>query len=136
LKTVFTAAPSEAAMLAAQEHDGDYALTGIGESMQPCYNPGTALVVHPTSYFMLRTGMPVVYAGRNGHNIAHVLLEETSRGWVAIGLNNSEPDDELVTPKNLLGVVTCAYVPALSLPDRLNRPTYAFVETTGTVLLH
>jgi len=79
--------------------------------MRPCYVPGTVLVVHPTSYFMLRRGMPVVYRNQSGRQVAHVLLEEGQHGWIAQGLNNRDSDDDLVTADNLIGIVTCAYVP-------------------------
>lgn len=98
-----------AAERAAAQHDGDFALIGMGLSMAPLYTSGTALVVRPTSYFMLRPGMPVVYLNRRGAHVAHVLAQKLERGWVVCGLNNLEPDDELVTPRNLIGVVKYAF---------------------------
>lgn len=95
----------------ASEHEGDFTLLGIGESMLPVYSPGTVVVVHPTNYFMLRAGMPVVYLNRRGHEVAHVLVEESASGWVAQGLNNAEPDEDLVTSRNLVGIIRCAFVP-------------------------
>ena len=101
----------EAEELLAQ-HEGDFLLRGVGSSMQPCYTPGTILVVHPTSFFMLRRGMPVVYLNRSGRQVAHVLVEESAAGWTAAGLNNAGADDEKVTAQNLVGIVRCAFVPA------------------------
>ncbi len=95
----------------AAEHEGDFTLLGVGQSMQPVYSPGTVVVVHPTNYFMLRAGMPVVYVNRQGHEVAHVLVEESAAGWVAQGLHNDEPDEDLVTSRNLVGVIRCAFVP-------------------------
>lgn len=79
--------------------------------MEPAYCPGTVLVVHPTSLFMLKTGMAVVYRNREGRHVAHVIVAETNHGWVVQGLGNPEPDDECVTAANLVGVVRCAFVP-------------------------
>ncbi len=94
---------------AAAEHEGDFVMAGAGNSMTPLFRSGTVVVVHPTSYFMLRSGMPVVYSNCRGVRVAHVLLEKSSRGWLVGGLNNAEPDDDLVTPENLIGVVRCAF---------------------------
>jgi len=69
-------------------------------------------VVHPCSYRALRTGQAVVYVNRRGHYVAHMLVEEMSKGWFAIGLNNAEPDDDLVTADNLVGVIKEAYAAA------------------------
>jgi hypothetical protein len=92
-------------------HEGDFALQGVGASMEPVYVAGTAVVVHPTAFHMLRKGMPVVYTNRRGACVAHMLLEKVEGGWLAIGLNNIEPDDAVVTPGNLLGIIKHAYAP-------------------------
>ena len=52
--------------------------------------------------------MAVIYRKQRGHYVAHSLLEQLREGWNASRLNNAEPDEELVTPKNLVGVVTTA----------------------------
>jgi hypothetical protein len=109
-----TAVPSGAALAMAERvaatREGDFALAGMGESMAPYFVPGTAVVVHPTSYFLLRRGMSVVYVNRGGTPVAHMLLEKSPQGWLAIGLNNREPDDDVITPRNLVGVITSAFV--------------------------
>jgi signal peptidase I len=102
---VIDTAESEAA-----RHEGDFVVVGWGESMLPYYRPGTVMVVHPTSYFMLRPGMAVVYRNQQGTAVAHMLVERLENGWLARGLNNAEPDDDLVTAKNLIGVVKAAFV--------------------------
>lgn len=94
----------------AKRHEGDFVLCGRGMSMLPHFPPGSVLVVHPTSYFMLRPGMPVVYSVR-GRDVAHLLVERLPGGWRAQGVNNLEPDLELVTPENLVGVVRRVFVP-------------------------
>jgi hypothetical protein len=58
---------------------------------------------------MLKPGMPVVYLNRSGTPVAHVLIERQAEGWVVAGVNNTEVDDDLVTPRNLVGMVRCAY---------------------------
>ena len=98
-----------AAERAAARQEGDFVLQGQGESMAPYYGSGTAIVVHPTSFFMLRAGMPIVYRNHAGRAVAHVLLERNHEGWVAIGLNNSAPDGDIVTPNNLVGVIKYAF---------------------------
>ena len=117
---IIRVAPCEvvrAASSLAAQHDGDFTLTGVGESMRPAYLPGTMVVVHPTSYFMLRRGMPVVYVNEKGDRVAHVLVEELESGWVVQGLNNAEPDGDRVTRRNLVGIIRCAFVPDSNRPD-------------------
>lgn len=94
----------------AATHEGDFVLQGVGSSMEPVYVAGTAVVVHPSAFHMLRKGMPVVYVNRQGRHVAHMLMEKVRGGWLAIGLNNPEPDDTLVTADNLVGIVRHAYV--------------------------
>jgi hypothetical protein len=99
----------QAAEACAQTSPNCYALLGQGNSMEPLYPPGTAVVVHEQSFFTLRPGMAVIYRGSEGHCVAHVLIKELRDGWSAQGLNNCEPDRILVTRENLLGVITAAY---------------------------
>jgi hypothetical protein len=82
---------------------------GEGSSMEPFYTAGTALVVRAGGYDNLRPGSPVVYANRRGVAVAHMLVERTPAGWVAVGLNNDGADSDLVTPDNLVGMITHAY---------------------------
>ncbi|MBC7367739.1 MAG: S24/S26 family peptidase [Undibacterium sp.] len=86
-----------------------FALVGSGKSMEPMYVSGTAIVVHEQAYTTLRTGMPVVYRNSRGFYVAHMLVEEMRDGWLAIGVNNAEPDQELVTRNNFVGVIQAAY---------------------------
>lgn len=86
-----------------------FALIGSGQSMEPMYVSGTAIVVHEQGYNTLRVGMPVVYRNSRGYYVAHMLVEEMRGGWLAIGVNNKEPDEELVTRNNFVGVIQAAY---------------------------
>jgi signal peptidase I len=114
--TASRVAMAEAESVAAQ-HEGDFVVVGVGASMEPCYASGTVLVIHPTSYFMLRSGMSVVYRNRSGRQVAHVLVREGRDGWIARGVNNAGADAERVTRENLVGVVRCAFAPESSGPS-------------------
>lgn len=102
---------ASAEALAAREA-GSFALVGSGASMEPMYARGTAIVVHERHFQTLKAGMPVVYRNSRGFYVAHVLLENIRGGWLVIGLNSREPDDDLVTPANFVGVITAAFSPA------------------------
>ena len=101
-----------AAQLKAEKTPGAFALMGAGSSMEPMYLAGTAIVVQPQSFVTLRKGQPVVYRNRRGYLVAHMLVEETRDGWIVVGINNAEADEELVTRNNLLGVIKAAYAAA------------------------
>jgi len=88
---------------------GAQAFIGAGESMEPVYASGTAIVVTPCAYTELRPDMSVVYVNHDGRGVAHALVQETCDGWVAQGVNNPEQDTDLVTARNLVGVITQAY---------------------------
>ncbi len=94
----------DAEMLAARD-PGRTALVGGGESMNPVYGDNTMLVAVPIDFKDLQAGMYVVYLNRNNHRVAHRLVAKESKGWRAQGLNNSEEDNDLVTPENLIGVI-------------------------------
>jgi hypothetical protein len=94
---------------AAAQTTGAQAFIGAGDSMQPIYASGTAIVVTPCDYTQLRPGLSVVYVNSDGRGVAHALVEATHDGWVVQGVNNPEPDANLVTARNLVGVITQAY---------------------------
>ena len=94
---------------AASHLAGAQAFVGAGESMEPIYASGTAIVVTPVDFSQLRPGMSVVYVNAEGRGVAHALVEQTRGGWVAQGANNPAPDADLVTPVNLVGVITQAF---------------------------
>ncbi len=94
---------------AAANVTGAQAFLGAGESMQPIYASGTAIVVTPAEFTDLRPGMSVVYVNRDGRGVAHALVEKSGGGWIARGVNNPQQDEELVTVRNLVGVITQAY---------------------------
>ena len=101
-----------AAETAAAPQAGAHAFFGVGNSMEPIYASGTALVVTPCAFQQLRRGMSVVYVNHNGQGVAHVLKGKIHDGWIAQGTNNPLEDQDLVTEANLVGVVTQAYASA------------------------
>jgi hypothetical protein len=94
---------------AASHLTGAQAFLGAGESMQPVYASGTAIVVTPCDFSELRPGMSVVYVNHDGRGVAHALVGKARDGWIAQGVNNPEQDTDLVTAGNLVGVITQAY---------------------------
>ncbi len=94
---------------AAANTTGAQAFLGAGESMEPIYASGTAIVVTPCDFATLRPGMSVVYVNHDGRGVAHSLVEKLGNGWVAQGVNNPDADADLVTARNLVGVITQAY---------------------------
>jgi len=105
-------------------------------SMAPVYLPGTAIVVHPTSFKELRKGQAVVYRSSRGHYVAHMLVEDMPKGWFAMGLNNTEPDLDYVTANNLVGVIRAAYAPANAefRPDIAERLAVRDAVAKGTAI--
>jgi hypothetical protein len=107
-----------AAEQAAEAQHGCFAVEGAGESMEPVYLPGTALVVRVGGYSQLQPGKAVVYKNSRGTVVAHMVLEQKAGGWVAVGLNNDWKDYELVTESNFVGVITQAFAAKTgSLPE-------------------
>lgn len=77
--------------------------------MQPIYGDRTVLVLQRVNYDSLQPGMQVAYRNRAGRMVVHRLLEKKEGSWLAIGLNNTEPDQERVTEWNLIGVVYASF---------------------------
>jgi hypothetical protein len=100
----------------AARQDRAFALIGSVRSMEPMYPSGTAVVVQERDYKSLEKGMPVVYRNSRGFYVAHMLVWDLPSGWLAFVINNTEPDDDLVTAENLVGVITEAYAPATAQP--------------------
>jgi len=88
---------------------GRMPVVGTGISMQPVYGDNTMLVITPIAFEDLKAGMTVAYVNRSGVRIVHVLEQKVSGGWRVRGLNNELQDSELVTPKNLLGVIYASF---------------------------
>jgi signal peptidase I len=99
----------EAACLAAAHVPGAQVLYGAGNSMEPLYADGTAVVVDHYDYTKLQPGMAVVYWSNLGYRICHVIIGQSYRGFIMQGLNNDCRDDEYVTPENYIGVITQAF---------------------------
>ena len=102
--------------------------------MEPIYRSGAALVVQERNYRGLGRGEMVVYRNREGFYVAHMLLEELRLGWLAIGLSNPEPDEDLVTPTNFVGVVRATFTSDERPFDQISPPvdSSATAATTFT----
>jgi hypothetical protein len=94
---------------AAAEIPGAETFWGVGASMEPLYTSSTAIIIAPVKFNELKKGMTVVYVNRHGRMVAHSLTGDLPKGWIAQGVNNDEEDDDLVTKKNLVGVIVKAY---------------------------
>ncbi len=87
-------------------------LVGRGDSMLPLYPDRTILVVQAMKIAELRRGMTVVFQGDRGRPVAHALVGQTPRGWIAMGSGNREPDRTPVQFRNYIGTVVRAYTPS------------------------
>jgi Peptidase S24-like len=97
------------ARLVAGREKGGRAVAGTGTSMEPLYGDNTMLVITPIAYDRLRPGMIVAYISHTGVRVVHQLVQKKKDGWRVKGLNNEVIDRELVTPKNLIGVIYASF---------------------------
>lgn len=107
-------APRDALKLAesfAAAHPGSEIMVGSGDSMRPFYTSRTVLVVQPMNMADLKSGMTVVFVGARGRPVAHALVENTPRGWIAMGTGNDAPDERPVQFRNYIGTVIKAFTP-------------------------
>jgi hypothetical protein len=88
---------------------GAEAFWGVGDSMEPLYATHTAVVVAPVRFCDLQAGMTVVYLNHEGRMVAHSLTGDVPNGWIAQGVNSDDEDEDLVTSRNLVGVIVQAY---------------------------
>jgi hypothetical protein len=88
---------------------GAETLWGVGASMEPLYASNTALIIAPVKFNELKKGMTVVYMNSRGRMVAHSLTGDLPKGWIAQGVNNDQEDDDLVTKRNLVGVIVRAF---------------------------
>jgi hypothetical protein len=119
-----------AACQAASHEPGGQVLYGAGNSMKPLYADGTAVVVGRCDYAKLQPGMAVVYWSHRGFRVCHVIIGQSYRGYIMQGLNNNRWDDEYVTPKNYVGVITQAFA---SFDTRI-QPAVALATTPSSQL--
>jgi hypothetical protein len=112
LDTANALAASANAASGAKDNHKVQAYWGVGSSMEPLFATHTAIVVNPCDFSELRKGMMILYRDGDGWGVAHVLVEQVDGGWTAQGVNCAEEDPTLVTPENIVGVVTHAYAAA------------------------
>jgi hypothetical protein len=98
----------DAKMVAARA-PGRMPAVGSGSSMHPIYGDDTLLVINPIAYEDLRPGMTVAYCNRRGVRVVHRLVVKLADGWRIEGINNDRADDDVVTRKNLIGVVYATF---------------------------
>lgn len=97
-----------------REHPGaDYSI-GSGNSMLPLYHDHAVIVTERPGLETLHVGQTVVFVNADGIPVAHTLLAHTDRGWVTMGLGNSQPDEGTLTDAAYVGVVVKAYQPTES----------------------
>ncbi len=96
------------------EHAGTDFLVGSGDSMLPLYRDHTVVVTQRIAMSDLRPGMTAVYIGDSGRPVAHVLVKNTSEGWIVMGVGNAACDTTTVTGGNLVGIVVKAFEPTKS----------------------
>ncbi|HEX2852706.1 MAG TPA: hypothetical protein VHO24_05665 [Opitutaceae bacterium] len=94
---------------AAAQIPGAEMFWGVGASMEPLYASNTAVIVAPVKFSELKKGMTVVYVNSLGRMVAHSLKSDMPKGWIAQGVNNDYEDNDLVTKKNLVGVIVKAF---------------------------
>ena len=104
---------------------GAQIVLGLGDSMLPLYKDCTLIVLERRPLDSLKPGMTIVYKSAEGGPVAHALVERTQDGWVAQGLNNPEPDAQLVTDQNYVGVVVRAY-------ELASNPMFALARSLST----
>ena len=81
-------------------------------SMEPYIMTGDLIIFKTCSYKDVKVGDYIVFTAgdgfgkRKGQSIVHAVKEITEDGIITQGLNNSGPDTDLVTSKNLLGICT------------------------------
>ncbi|HUJ44325.1 MAG TPA: S24/S26 family peptidase [Opitutaceae bacterium] len=106
------------AKLVAGREPGRTPAAGAGSSMQPVYGDNTMLVISPIDYDQLRPGMTVAYMNHRGVRVVHRLVQKLADGWQVIGLNNDRVDDDVVTRKNLIGVIYASFNTTDEAPEK------------------
>tara|TARA_B100001248_G_C27396994_1_gene466265 strand:+ start:3355 stop:3798 length:444 start_codon:yes stop_codon:yes gene_type:complete len=99
----------KAARVVETSQEGRSTGVGHGSSMAPLYSDNTVLVIHPIDYEDLEPGMIVAYRHSSGNRVVHRLIRKKGIHWISAGLNNIKQDQDLVTPRNLIGVVYASF---------------------------
>jgi hypothetical protein len=80
----------------------------VGKSMYPLLRDLDTLYYIPYAGQSLRAGDVIVFRINRGTNTTHRVVSERPGGLVTRGDNNYSPDDGLVTPDNIIGLVAYA----------------------------
>lgn len=100
----FTSAQAHAA-----QDERSFALIGSGKSMEPMDESGAAMVENEQSDPALRGGRPLVDRNRRGYDVAQMIVEPMSGGWLTRGVQNAPRDAERACKDNYVGVIQAAY---------------------------
>ncbi len=96
----------------AQAHiPGSILAKSYGPSMEPTYSDGTLFLIVPTKWSDLKPGDVVGYRSSTGIIIVHRIVHSYGDSWLIQGDNNPVPDQEVVTPQNLVGEVETSFLP-------------------------
>jgi hypothetical protein len=101
----------EAARRYVRDHPGSDFAVGSGDSMLPLYQDRDVIVLERPALSDLKVGQTVMFLGQDGVPVAHVVLTHARRGWVTMGLANSETDPDVLRESNYMGVVVKAFRP-------------------------
>jgi len=81
-----------------------------GSSMAGTFRPGDCLVVQPAAWEQISAGDVVIFhgraAGERKDEIVHRVLSVRPGGLLTRGDANPQPDPDLITPLELVGVVS------------------------------
>lgn len=102
-------------------------------SMKPSINPGDIIVVKKANAKDLKVGQILEYRKDNisiFHRIIEIKMDGNGIKYVTKGDNNKDADGQLISPKEIKGVVV-AIIPKIGLPiimlrDKDNKLTYIF----------
>lgn len=90
--------------------NSEWTVMGVrGRSMEPYFGENSVLVVGPAEIAVVRPGMIVIFEDGEGDLVSHKVMEVTEEGLRTMGYRNLRPDPELVTARNLRGVVIAAF---------------------------
>jgi hypothetical protein len=77
-----------------------------GRSMLGIFQPGDQLVIRSLDWERIRPGDIILFRKNDQLEIVHRVIAVAARGLVTRGDNNGHPDDGLVSPEDLVGIVT------------------------------
>ncbi len=104
------------AQLTASSIGGEVFSVSPTGSMRPTLDEHSVVALERVDFAHLRPGDIVIYRNRAGWPIIHRLLARQGNAWVVVGDANPTPDQESVTPSNLVGRVCAIFYSSEGLP--------------------